>query len=210
MDSYQETLIDKQNSVKTLLEEIKKLYQSKTTKDGLSYIKLSQQISDLYNQIREINESISNPILVKPIKSVKQEKINVKKDVKKTIKKTIEPKKQEKKEKVTFTKGDYCKFMHRNIIKFGIILKVNKKKCIIESGDSEYIIPHDKIQIIKQEIYDKNINLKDNILVGESIHWTDKGGNVLQGTVKKLNKVKAIVVDENKDEYAIDYKKIFL
>lgn len=203
MDSYQETLIDKQKSVKTLLEEIKKLYQSKTTKDGLSYIKLSQQISDLYNQIREINESISNPILVKPIKSVKQEKINVKQKTK-TTKKTIEQ------EKVTFTKGDYCKFMHRNIIKFGIILKVNKKKCIIESGDSEYIIPHDKIQIIEQEIYDKNINLKDNILVGESIHWTDKGGNVLQGTVKKLNKVKAIVVDENKDEYAIDYKKIFL
>jgi hypothetical protein len=203
MDSYQETLIDKQKSVKTLLEEIKKLYQSKTTKDGLSYIKLSQQISDLYNQIREINASISNPILVKPIKSVKQKTSNVKQK-NKTTKKIIEQ------EKVTFTKGDYCKFMHRNIIKFGIILKVNKKKCIIESGDSEYIIPHDKIQIIEQDIYDKNINLKDNILVGESIHWTDKGGNVLQGTIKKLNKVKAIIIDEKKDEYAIDYKKLFL
>lgn len=209
MDSNQETLIDKQKSVKALLEEIKKLYQSKTTKDGSSYMKQSQQISDLYNQIREINESISNPILIKPVKSVKQKTSNVKQTIK-TTKKPIEPKKQEKKEKVTFTKGDYCKFLHRNITKFGIILKVNQKKCIIESGDSEYIIPRDKIQKIDKEIYDKNINLKDNIHVGESIHWTDKGGNVLQGTVKKLNKVKAIVVDENKDEYAIDYKKIFL
>ena len=203
MDSNQETLIDKQKLVKALLEEIKKLYQSKTLKDGSSYMKQSQQISDIYNKIREINESISNPILIKPVKSVKQKTSNVKQK-NKTTKKIIEQ------EKVTFTKGDYCKFMHRNIIKFGIILKVNKKKCIIESGDSEYIIPHDKIQIIEQEIYDKNINLKDNIDVGQPVNWTDKGGNVLQGTVKKLNKVKAIVVDENKDEYAIDYKKIFL
>lgn len=203
MDSYQESLIDKQKSVKTLLEEIKKLYQSKTLKDGSSYVKQTQQISDLYGQIQEIEDSISNPIIIKPLKPVKQEKINVKKEIKETIK-------QEKQDKIKFTKGDYCKFIHRNVIKFGIILKVNKKKCIIESGDSEYIIPHDKIQKIDQEIYDKNINLKDNINVGQMIYWTDKGGKVLQGTIKKLNKVKAILVDVNKDEYAIDYKKMFL
>ena len=40
--------------------------------------------------------------------------------------------------------------------------------------------------------------------------WNDKSGNIMNGKINKLNKVKAIIEDEQKNIYVLAYTSLFI
>lgn len=223
----QNSLDDKKSRVESLMKEIRNLSREKSIKDPSDYIQHSKRISDLYGQIRDIvNEVDPFVILQKPKftsielvtkKPVEEKPVEKKPIEEKPIEKTpveekpVEKKPIEKKSiEKTLSKGSYVRWLHRKSYKYGIVQKVNPKKCIVESEGSEYIVPHTKLDLISENTYDQNTNKKQYLKVGSSVSWLSKSGSVMNGTVKKLNKVKAILLDSDKNEYVIDYKLIII
>ena len=218
----QNSLDDKKSRVESLMKEIRNLSREKSLKDPSDYIQHSKRISDLYGQIRDIVEDVDPfVILQKPkftsIEPVKEKPVTKKPIEEKPIEdkpieeKPIEEKPvKEKPVEKTLSKGSYVRWLHRKSYKYGIIQKVNPKKCIVESEGSEYIVPHTKLDLISENTYDQNTNKKQYLKVGSSVSWLSKSGSVMNGTVKKLNKVKAILLDSDKNEYVIDYKLIII
>ena len=213
----QNSLDDKKSRVESLMKEIRNLSREKSLKDPSDYIQNSKRISDLYGQIRDIVEDVDPfVILQKPkftsIEPVKEKPLKEKPIEEKPVKeKPIEEKPiEEKPVEKTLSKGSYVRWLHRKSYKYGIIQKVNPKKCIVESEGSEYIVPHTKLDLISENTYDQNTNKKQYLKVGSSVSWLSKSGSVMNGTVKKLNKVKAILLDSDKNEYVIDYKLIII
>tara|TARA_B100001115_G_scaffold182968_1_gene180514 strand:- start:430 stop:1332 length:903 start_codon:yes stop_codon:yes gene_type:complete len=198
----QNSLDDKKSRVESLMDEIKKLSREKSSKDPSDYIQHSKRISDLYGQIRDIVEEVDPFVILQKPKFTSIESAT-KKPVKE---KPVEEKPVEK----TLSKGSYVRWLHRKSYKYGIVQKVNPKKCIVESEGSEYIVPHTKLDLISENTYDQNTNKKQYLKVGSSVSWLSKSGSVMNGTVKKLNKVKAILLDSDKNEYVIDYKLIII
>ena len=218
----QNSLDDKKSRVESLMDEIKKLSREKSSKYPSDYIQHSKRISDLYGQIRDIVEEVDPFVILqkpkftsiesatkKPVKEkpVKEKPVKEKPVKEKPVKeKPVEEKPVEK----TLSKGSYVRWLHRKSYKYGIVQKVNPKKCIVESEGSEYIVPHTKLDLISENTYDQNTNKKQYLKVGSSVSWLSKSGSVMNGTVKKLNKVKAILLDSDKNEYVIDYKLIII
>lgn len=203
----QNSLDDKKSRVESLMEEIKKLSREKSSKDPSDYIQHSKRISDLYGQIRDIVEEVDPFVILQKPKFTSIEPVQKKPVEEKPVKeKPVEEKLVEK----TLSKGSYVRWLHRKSYKYGIVQKVNPKKCIVESEGSEYIVPHTKLDLISENTYDQNTNKKQYLKVGSSVSWLSKSGSVMNGTVKKLNKVKAILLDSDKNEYVIDYKLIII
>ena len=203
----QNSLDDKKSRVESLMEEIKKLSREKSSKDPSDYIQHSKRISDLYGQIRDIVEEVDPFVILQKPKFTSIEPVQKKPVEEKPVKeKPVEEKLVEK----TLSKGSYVRWLHRKSYKYGIVQKVNPKKCIVESEGSEYIVPHTKLDLISENTYDQNTNKKQYLKVGSSVSWLSKSGSVMNGTVKKLNKVKAILLDRDKNEYVIDYKSIII
>ena len=203
----QNSLDDKKSHVESLMDEIKKLSREKSSKYPSDYIQHSKRISDLYGQIRDIVEEVDPFVILQKPKFTSIESVT-KKPVKE---KSVEEKPvKEKPVKETLSKGSYVRWLHRKSYKYGIVQKVNPKKCIVESEGSEYIVPHTKLDLISENTYDQNTNKKQYLKVGSSVSWLSKSGSVMNGTVKKLNKVKAILLDSDKNEYVIDYKLIII
>jgi hypothetical protein len=203
----QNSLDDKKSRVESLMEEIRELSTEKSRKDPLEYIQHSKRISDLYGLIRDITEEVSPFVILQKPKFTSVESV-IEKQVKQTQvkEKPIEEKPVEK----TMSKGSYVRWLHRKSYKYGIVQKVNPKKCIVESEGSEYIVPHTKLDQVSENTYDQNTNKKQYLKVGSSVSWLSKSGSMMNGTVKKLNKVKAILLDSDKNEYVIDYKQIII
>ena len=208
----QNSLDDKKSRVESLMEEIKKLSREKSSKDPVDYIQHSKRISDLYGQIRDIVEEVDPFVILQKPKFTSIESVTKKPVQEKSVEeKPIEEKPvQEKAVKETLSKGSYVRWLHRKSYKYGIVQKVNPKKCIVESEGSEYIVSHTKLDLISENTYDQNTNKKQYLKVGSSVSWLSKSGSVMNGTVKKLNKVKAILLDSDKNEYVIDYKLIII
>ena len=223
----QNSLDDKKSRVESLMEEIRNLSREKSSKDPSDYIQHSKRISDLYGQIRDIVEEVDPFVILQKPKftsneSVTKKPVKEKPDEEKPVtEKPIEEKAVQKKPveeepveeepvEETLSKGSYVRWLHRKSYKYGIVQKVNPKKCIVESEGSEYIVPHTKLDLISENTYDQNTNKKQYLNVGSSVSWLSKSGLVMNGTVKKLNKVKAILLDSDKNEYVIDYKSIII
>ena len=203
----QNSLDDKKSHVESLMDEIKKLSREKSSKYPSDYIQHSKRISDLYGQIRDIVEEVDPFVILQKPKFTSIESVTKKPVKEKSVKeKSVE----EKPVKETLSKGSYVRWLHRKSYKYGIVQKVNPKKCIVESEGSEYIVPHTKLDLISENTYDQNTNKKQYLKVGSSVSWLSKSGSVMNGTVKKLNKVKAILLDSDKNEYVIDYKLIII
>ena len=203
----QNSLDDKKSRVESLMKEIRNLSREKSLKDPSDYIQHSKRISDLYGLIRDITEEVSPFVILQKPKFTSVESVIEKQVTQTQVKeKPIEEKPVEK----TMSKGSYVRWLHRKSYKYGIIQKVNPKKCIVESEGSEYIVPHTKLDLISENTYDQNTNKKQYLKVGSSVSWLSKSGSVMNGTVKKLNKVKAILLDSDKNEYVIDYKLIII
>ena len=203
----QNSLDDKKSHVESLMDEIKKLSREKSSKYPSDYIQHSKRISDLYGQIRDIVEEVDPFVILQKPKFTSIESVTKKPVKEKSVKeKSVE----EKPVKETLSKGSYARWLHRKSYKYGIVQKVNPKKCIVESEGSEYIVPHTKLDLISENTYDQNTNKKQYLKVGSSVSWLSKSGSVMNGTVKKLNKVKAILLDSDKNEYVIDYKLIII
>ena len=223
----QNSLDDNKSRVESLMKVIRNLSREKSLKDPSDYIQHSKRISDLYGQIRDIVEDVDpfvilqkpkftsiEPVKEKPVieKPVEEKPVKEKPVTKKPIEeKPVEEKPvEEKPVEETLSKGSYVRWLHRKSYKYGIVQKVNPKKCIVESEGSEYIVPHTKLDLISENTYDQNTNKKQYLKVGSSVSWLSKSGSVMNGTVKKLNKVKAILLDSDKNEYVIDYKLIII
>ena len=233
----QNSLDDKKSRVESLMKEIRNLSREKSSKDPSDYIQHSKRISDLYGQIRDIVEEVDpfvilqkpkftsiesvtkKPVKEKPVKEkpIKEKPVEEKPIEDKPVKeKPIEEKPvkekpvKEKSVEKTLSKGSYVRWLHRKSYKYGIVQKVNPKKCIVESEGSEYIVPHTKLDLISENTYDQNTNKKQYLKVGSNVSWLSKSGSVMNGTVKKLNKVKAILLDSDQNEYVIDYKLIII
>jgi predicted DNA-binding protein YlxM (UPF0122 family) len=131
------------------------------------------------------------------------EEVNVQKqNVKKVIKETGDS---------ILKVNQKIKWLYRNKYKFGELIKLNKKKSIILSNDSEYIVNNDKLIVITEKQYIDNTTDKKELLdIGMNIIYTDKNGNESAGKIKKLNLKKAIIEDKSKNEYIIDYDKIII
>jgi hypothetical protein len=208
----QNSLDDKKSRVESLMKEIRNLSREKSSKDPSDYIQHSKRISDLYGQIRDIVEEVDPFVILQKPKFTSIESVQKKSVKEKPVKeKPVEEKSvKEKPVEKTLSKGSYVRWLHRKSYKYGIVQKVNPKKCIVESEGSEYIVPHTKLDLISENTYDQNTNKKQYLKVGSSVSWLSKSGSVMNGTVKKLNKVKAILLDSDKNEYVIDYKLIII
>lgn len=205
----QNNIIEKEKLIKEIINQRKKLYHEKDINDPIEYMNKTKQMLELYEEALHIINTISSVIIVDTPKNIDIKKDDKKdiKDAKIEIKEIVKP----VKEKINVEKNMKVKWLYRKKFKFGNVNKVNKKKSIIESNNSEYIVENDKLIIIEKEEYENNIkDIKELINVGSIVKWNDKSGNVLTGKIKKLNKVKASVIDSENNEYILPYTNLFI
>jgi len=203
-DQYivQNDIISNEKLLENIFKQRKELYESKSIKNSVEYVEKTEMLNLLYKQALDIVNNLSFVLIYDKPKNIELEKPT--KQIKKVVKEIVD------KPEPKLEKQQFVKWIFRNTFKFGIIKKVNKKKSIIESDGSEYIVDHKKIKIITKEIYDKNTkDIKESIEIGSIVGWLNKNGEIQSGNIKKINKVKA-VVENDSGEYILDYKKLFI
>jgi hypothetical protein len=80
----------------------------------------------------------------------------------------------------------------------------------LSNDTNEYPVNKKEIKIITIEEYEKNINLKANLSIGDVVNWYSKDKKLLSGNVIKLNKITLLVKNKDNIEYSLKYEKIFL
>lgn len=207
----QNKILKKKEIINKLLKDRENLYIKKNnTLDN--YVENTLKINELYIQALDIVKQIKSIVIIDDPKIIKSDNEiinpeNVKVDQPNVV--VVDKKSSNKIDNKN--KNIFAKWLYRNKFKYGKIIKQNKKKSIILSNDSEYIVDNVKIIIINEKQYNDNtINKKDLLKKNMIINWTDKKGNIINGKIIKLNKTKVIVEDDKKNEYIIDYDKIII
>tara|TARA_B110001469_G_C9631115_1_gene315701 strand:+ start:248 stop:1201 length:954 start_codon:yes stop_codon:yes gene_type:complete len=205
----QNNIIQNEKMIINIIEQRVQLYEEMDTNNPIEYVENSIKLNLLYKQILDIIKNISSIVVIEyPKPSQKKQELEETKLEQKQEKEIT--KKILKLPEIKLENGNKIKWIFRNIFKYGIIKKVNKKKSIIESF-AEYVVDNTKIHKITDEEYENNTkNILEIIKIGSTVKWLNKNLEIQVGKIKKLNKVKAIVATDNQYEYIVDYKKMFL
>jgi hypothetical protein len=203
-------ILTKEKLLETLISKRKYIYKNKDKSNIKKYVEDTINFNDLYNEVLNIINDISDIIVIDINKYEYKNKINkeIKIDAIQSDKQI--PIKKEIIKQNNLEKSDYIKWIHRNKFKYGIVKKINKKTAIVLSNNLEYSVKINDIIIINKEEYDKNINLKENLNIGDEVFWLSKDKTQLDGTIIKLNKIKCIIRNKDNIEFSLPYDKLFI
>ena len=212
----QNDIVNKEKLIEDLQTKRTYIYKTKDLSNIKEYVKYNIEFNKYYNDVLNLLNSITDIIIInKPEVKIKQKSQsntieNV--DIATNVVPDIPESTIAKKENTTdLKKGDYVRWISRNKFKYGIIKKINKKNAVILSNDTnEYPVNKKEIKIITIEEYEKNINLKANLSIGDVVNWYSKDKKLLSGNVIKLNKITLLVKNKDNIEYSLKYEKIFL
>mgnify|MGYP003643096530 CR=1 FL=1 len=214
-------ILTKEKLLETLLSKRKYIYKNKDKSNIKKFIEDTINFNNLYNDILNIISGISDIIVMDMNEYQYKNKID---DVVGSVDDDIDvgdvdiplndSKQNYVKQKVIIKKdlykGNHIKYIHRNKYKYGIIKKINKKTIIILSNNLEYSVKINDIIIVEKEEYDKNINLKENLDIGNKVFWLSEDKTKLNGLIVKLNKIKCIIKNEHNIEFSLSYDKLFI
>lgn len=212
----QNDIVNKEKLIEDLQTKRTYIYKTKDLSNIKEYVKYNIEFNKYYNDVLNLLNSITDIIIInKPEVKIKQksqpntiENVDITTNVVPDIPKSTIAKKENT---TDLKKGDYVRWISRNKFKYGIIKKINKKNAVILSNDTnEYPVNKKEIKIITIEEYEKNINLKTNLSIGDVVNWYSKDKKLLSGNVIKLNKITLLVKNKDNIEYSLKYEKIFL
>lgn len=177
----QNNIIEKNDLYNDIIKKRKRLYSEININDPKKYVKNMKQINELYREIIEIVSNISNILII--------EKPVINKDKTKQTKKSsaINIKVKWEKNKKTL---------------YGVVEHIIKDKFVVKSGDNQYVLKRDKIEIISDSEYSDATD-EHIIKIGDRVNWINKSNIQMSGLVIDINKKNAIIEDDNKDNYVL-------
>ena len=200
----QNDIINREILLKQIMSQRKKLYREKNSENVQQYVESTTKINELYKQAVDLVTSLQRVLIVKaPTKTIKSYTNQSVPAVAHEVNQIQSKQKQEWKPK------DKIKWIYRKNYKWGILQKVNPRKSVVLSGDSEYIVENSKLQLVSDSEYELNTkDIKLSLEVGMKVQWLDSEGNIQEGTVSKLTKTKVVVITSNQNEYSLSYSKL--
>ena len=177
----QNNIIEKNDLYNDIIKKRKRLYSEININDPKKYVKNMKQINELYREIIEIVSNISNILII--------EKPVINKD------KT----KQTKKSSAINIK---VKWVKNKKTLYGVVEHIIKDKFVVKSGDNQYVLKRDKIEIISDSEYSDATD-EHIIKIGDRVNWINKSNIQISGLVIDINKKNAIIEDDNKDNYVL-------
>lgn len=177
----QNNIIEKKDLYNNIISKRKRLYSEININDPKKYVKIMKQINELYRELIELVTNISSILIID------NPKINKDKTKKTKKSSAINIKVKWEKNKKTM---------------YGVVEHIIKDKFVVKSGDNQYVLKRDKIEIITDSEYADAT--KDHIIkIGDRVNWMNKSNIQMSGLVIDLNKMNAIIEDDNNDNYVI-------
>lgn len=182
----QNNIIEKTDLYNDIIKKRRRLYSEVNIKEPKKYVKNMKQINELYREIIEIVSNISNILII--------EKPVVNRD-------------QTKKTKKSSNMNIKVKWIKNKKTLYGVVEHIIKDKFVVISGDNQYVLKKDKIEIITDSEYSNAIN-EDIIKIGDRVSWLNKSNIQMSGLVIDINKKNGIIEDDNKDNYVLPLESL--
>lgn len=177
----QNNIIEKTDLYNDIIKKRRRLYSEVNIKEPKKYVKNMKQINELYREIIEIVSNISNILIIeKPV--VNRDKT--------------------KKTKQSSIMNIKVKWIKNKKTLYGVVEHIIKDKFVVKSGDNQYVLKKDKIEIITDSEYSNATN-EDIIKIGDRVSWLNKSNIQMSGLIIDINKNNGIIEDDNKDNYVL-------